>query len=246
MHDLIFLPQQLSTRSQRKNPPPPPSRNDSFVSASQLPPDSQRIICSRYWQAQHDEATALAASMVREEQPTFIMVHENVSDRRRRIELGQEPIFKRDCDLQLYVVTLHLPSIAPWGSRLPTSRTKRIIQQQSLRKIRRRRLPVTTPSPPCRPCPLPSPQDSPKICSSKTSWLPGSPCALQCALPKQAACLMLQKRATRMGMRERMRGRRGVLRASPLSLNELPPPENRSRTGPARAKNAFFIYDFMN
>ena len=105
MPDLIFLPQQLS--SPRKNPPPPPSRNDSFVSASQLPPDSQRIICSRYWQAQHDEATALAASMVREEQPTFIMVHENVSDRRRRIELGQEPIFKRDSDLQLYVRADH-------------------------------------------------------------------------------------------------------------------------------------------
>ena len=92
MPDLIFLPPQLSTRSPRKNPPPLPSREDSFVSASPLPPDSQRIICSRYWQAQHDEATALAASMVREEQPTFIMVQENVSDRRRRIELGQEPI----------------------------------------------------------------------------------------------------------------------------------------------------------
>ena len=189
MPDLIFLPPQLS--SPRKNPPPPPSLNDSFVSASPLPPDSQRIICSRYWQAQHDEATA--ASMVREEQPTFIMVQENVSDRRRRIELGQEPIFKRDCDLQLYVVTLHLPSIAPWGSRLPTSRTKRMRRRRAATKIRRRRLPVTTPSPPCWPCPLPSPPDSLKICSSKTSWLPGSPCALQCALPKQAACLMLQQ-----------------------------------------------------
>ena len=47
--------------------------------------------------------------MVREEQPTFIMVQENVSDQRLRIELGQEQIFKRDSDLQLYVITLHLP-----------------------------------------------------------------------------------------------------------------------------------------
>ena len=43
-----------------------------------------------------------------------------------------------------------LPSIAPWGSRRgsrhPTSRTRRIMPKQSRRKIRRRRLPTTTPS----------------------------------------------------------------------------------------------------
>ena len=36
------------------------------------------------------------------EPPTFISVQENVFDRRLRIELGQELIFKRDSDLQLY------------------------------------------------------------------------------------------------------------------------------------------------
>jgi len=50
---------------------------------------------------------ATAASPAREEQTTFITVQENVSDRRRRIELGQEPIFKWGSDLQLYVRADH-------------------------------------------------------------------------------------------------------------------------------------------
>jgi hypothetical protein len=89
-----------------QEPPPPPSRDDSSVSASPSPPDSPKIICSQYRQAQHDEATA--ASPAREEPPTFITVQENVSDRRRRMELGQDALFKRDPrDWQLYVRADH-------------------------------------------------------------------------------------------------------------------------------------------
>ena len=86
---------------------PQPSSEDSSVSALPLQPDSPWMICSQYRKAQHDEATT--ALPAREEPPTFIMVQENVSDQRLRIELGQEQIFKRDSDLQLYVITLHLP-----------------------------------------------------------------------------------------------------------------------------------------
>ena len=39
--------------------------------------------------------------------PTFISVQENVFDRRLCIELGQEQIFKRDSDFQLYVRADH-------------------------------------------------------------------------------------------------------------------------------------------
>ena len=88
-----------------QEPSPPPSGDDSSVSASPSPPDSPRIICSQYRQAQHDEATtALPAG---EEPPTIISYQETVFDRRMRIESGQEMIFKRDSDLQVYVRADH-------------------------------------------------------------------------------------------------------------------------------------------
>ena len=89
----------------RGTPSPPPPSDDSTVSGSPSPPDSPRIVCSQYRQAQHDGASA--ASQAREEPPTFIAFQESVSDRRRRHELGQAPIFKRDRDLQLYVRADH-------------------------------------------------------------------------------------------------------------------------------------------
>ena len=88
-----------------QEPPPPPSQDYSSVSGSPSPPDSPRIVCSQYRQAQHDVASA--ASLAREEPPTFIAFQESVSDRRRRHELGQAPIFKRDHDLQLHVRADH-------------------------------------------------------------------------------------------------------------------------------------------
>ena len=88
-----------------QEPSPPPSGDDSSVSASPSPPDSPRIICSQYRQAQHDEATT--ASPAGEEPPTFISYQETVFDRRMRIESGQETIFKRDSDLQVYVRADH-------------------------------------------------------------------------------------------------------------------------------------------
>jgi len=87
------------------SPSPPPSSDDSAVSGSPSPPDSPRIVCSQYRQAQHDVASA--ASLAREEPPTFIAFQESVSDRRRRHELGQATIFKRGHDLQLHVRADH-------------------------------------------------------------------------------------------------------------------------------------------
>jgi len=88
-----------------QEPPPPPSQDYSSVSGSPSPPDSPRIVCSQYRQAQHDVASA--ASLAREEPPTFIAFQESVSDRRRRLELGQATIFKRGHDLQLHVRADH-------------------------------------------------------------------------------------------------------------------------------------------
>ena len=84
--------------------------------------------------------------------------------------------------------------------------------------------------------------------SFKISSRSGTTCTLQCApLPKWAASrLQAWAMATRTGQRRAMRGRRGEFGENSLRCNELLPPENSSRIGPARArKNAFHIHDFI-
>ena len=133
---------EASSPSSADPPRPPPNRSLEFYDPthppaaaltepahdSASPPDSPKINCSQYRQAQHDEnkiavlhdkvndwrqrcaspEVAEVPDRYRDQTlPTIITVQEKVSDRRRRNELVQQPIFKCDRDLQLYVRADH-------------------------------------------------------------------------------------------------------------------------------------------